>query len=135
MNLKKYKNQLFILGTVLLFILIGIIVFYLIDSDEKTIKLSDAMLKPKVYDGLEIVEVEGVRNKDENRIKFTAKNNSNVDYEGPKESKLVFFDKTGRVVHKCSLTIPSISANSVGYFDIILDSRWLKSYDFIISDE
>lgn len=135
LNRLKMRKFIIVGGILLLFLISGASIFLYLNTGERKVSIGNKLASNKIYDGLKITNIKANRAGKEFHIKFSAENNSDIDYYSEKEGVINFLDEEGKTVKKIDVLIPSVPAHQEANFDIVLDKKILRSYDFNISDK
>lgn len=137
-NSKKSINKKQMIISIIIFIVLfsfyGVFLFKNDKNKNTSIEISKKMASPKIYDGLDITDIEAFNINGNYQIRINIKNNTSHDYEA-KSVFLVFLNKSGDVTEKKGFSIPHLKSGENFVSIYVLPKERFKDYTFLISDK
>ena len=137
-NSKKSINKKQMIISIIIFIVLfsfyGVFLFKNDKNKNTSIEISKKMASPKIYDGLNITDIEAFNINGNYQIRINIKNNTSHDYEA-KSVFLVFLNKSGDVTEKKGFSIPHLKSGENFVSIYVLPKERFKDYTFLISDK
>lgn len=142
-SIDKKNDKLEQIIIISLFIFVLIIVIFLFarlnmkknsDYDTTRLPVSEKLSEKKVYDSLEITDIDVYKSRDSNYINYKLCNNGEDTFES-KTVYLLFLDEAGKTIDKVEQQILKTDPGVCEYYHTIIDPDTTDAYEIKISDK